>query len=130
MLDNVRRMSPTRIGKAINTMGPRCHMHFGYCDDLAIASLGIQKAWTQLKKIFKVISLVSLLEMNGDKTQFCIVCNHTIQSIAEQMTSDDLELSISQFNPFVKYLGVYLGRDTTFKNWERPSVSLGILYCS
>ena len=31
-----------------------------------------------------------------------------------------LELSISQFYPFVKYLGVYLGRDTTFKNWEAP----------
>ena len=53
-----------------SSLGPYSLSHFAYCDDLAIATNDLHRAWLKLTGIFRLILKISLLEMNANKTQF------------------------------------------------------------
>ena len=108
-----------------SSLGPRAICHFAYCDDLAIAPMDLCGAWLQLVRLFKIIRMISLLEMNAGTTQFCIVCESTCIIVAADMVAVHPCLTLEQFKPHFKYLGIFLGRDVQDLNWSAPLES----YC-
>ena len=54
-----------------SSLGPRAISHVAYCDDLAIASTDLCGAWMQLVRLFRIIKMIRLLEMNAKNTILC-----------------------------------------------------------
>ena len=103
-----------------STMGPRCETQLAYCDDVAITSFDIRATWRQLVKIFKLITLTSSLEMNADKTQSYCTNKQQLPCILDSMILEHEGLHHSQFQLFLKYLGLFVGHDTWEMNWDSP----------
>ena len=93
---------------------------FGYCDDLGIASEDIFHDWPIVQKCFHLLSKATLLCLNVDKNQFLFTCHGCFQMMKERLLHDCPDIGPSQIQEFIKYLGIFLGRDTSDMNWEGP----------
>ena len=51
-------------------LSPIEHALFGYCDDLAVAASKLYAAWSLVVRCVVVITRISSLALNNDKTQF------------------------------------------------------------
>ena len=103
---------------------------YGFCDDLAIATVNLKRTWQRLCDCFTVIGHFAALELNADKTQFLItrwvgtnaVIEHSINTLIADMISSDSSLSRDQFVSHIKYLGVLHGLSQQDCNWDKPLV--------
>ena len=99
-------------------LSPVEHILLPYCDDLAVIVENVFLAWQILLKCFEIISKVSSLHINTDKTQF-LLTSSTKELDAANIVNFDNSVSLDQFRSAIKYLGILIGTDCLDENWEQ-----------
>ena len=100
------------------SLSPVEHIILPYCDDLAIAIANVLLGWQTLLTCFELIFKISALHLNTDKTQFLLTSEDTKEQDVVSIMRLDSTLLSSQFLPFLKYLGIFIGPDSCSENWN------------
>merc|ERR1711933_661886 len=90
---------------------------FGYCDDLAIATLELADTWALLDEVFRIVPLVSNLSINSDKTQFWCIFQSYTDAAFRKITSITPTVLRACMQSYVRYLGVNLGPGADETQW-------------
>ena len=82
---------------------------FGYCDDLSVACRNMIEAWGILLKLFRIVTLISSLQLNVRKTQVWIIRPASRTRIQPTFQSVSFDLMDSLFKDYIKHISILLG---------------------